>query len=79
MQTLRDLRYRVIVEHLTSGEKIHHYVHQSNESFPDIIVHMDGKYSSDGVIPPEVHEAITGTLFKMGVYQMIGKHLREHD
>ena len=76
MQTLRDLRYRVTVEHLTSGEKIHHYTHTL---YPDIIVHMDGRYSSDGVIPPEVHEAITGTLFKMGVYQMIGKHLREHD
>ncbi len=75
MRTLRDLGYGVQVIKNEIGETIV-YKHP-DPTYPVIRILRNGSYWSFDPISTEIHEAITGTLFKMGVYEMIGKHLRQ--
>lgn len=44
-----------------------------------IMIGENGSYTASEPITPEVHEAITGELFELGIYKMVGKHSSKHN
>ena len=80
MMKLKDLGYSRSHEYGTNHDfYVFSKLDTETGNYKQIWIREDGLYSSFYMITPEEHEAITGELFEMGIYKMIGKHLRKHD
>lgn len=80
MMKLKDLGY---TKTRTIGAKYIIYdfskLSVSEGEYRHIWIRDDGLYSSSDMITSEEHEAITGELFELGIYEMIGKHFNKHN